>query len=299
LNKIFTPILIAILSVASTAAYIPVTQVFAQGNALVQTDMPVYAADVGTSFMVTIVLSNVANLVGYDVILNYNSAILSAQSVDFNSATTLIGPYCQAGQCLPVRTQFSDATQSVESAYTLLGGVTAQVSSATLLTITFMVVGQGDSPLTISSATIAALEDGQTVSVPTDIMSGQYLLPPTLNFVAPNGQPAAAHTLHLFKGETSLTYNGLIQLSPTDPRSGFGGVVITVVNPTGSEVYTVQSNIAFMFPGQSATVSGIVDFSDNPLIGSYSVTVTMLRCPLPNGCITGATANGQPFKVKA
>jgi len=162
-----------------------------------------------------------------------------------------------------------------------------------------MVVGQGDSPLTISSATIAALEDGQTVSVPTDIMSGQYLLPPTLNFVAPNGQPAAAHTLHLFKGETSLTYNGLIQLSPTDPRSGFGGVVITVVNPTGSEVYTVQSNIAFMFPGQSATVSGIVDFSDNPLIGSYSVTVTMLRCPLPNGCITGATANGQPFKVKA
>jgi len=288
------------LTLASTIAALPVAPAFAQSNAVVQTDMSIYAADVGSSFQVTVQLSNVVNLIGYDVILSYNSAVLSAQAVDFDSGNTLIGPYCAASQCFPVRTTFSDLAQQVESAYTLLGGVSAQVSSPqALFIVTFTVVAPGDSPLTISKATIVAEENGQSVEVPTTIMSGQYMLPPNLLFVPPNGQPAAAHVLHLFKGETSLTYNGLIELSPTAPRSGFGGVIITVVNPTQSEVYTVTSNIAFMFPGQSVTVSGIVDFSDNPLIGTYTVTVTMLRCPSPDGCIMGATANAQPFKVKA
>jgi hypothetical protein len=212
----------------------------------------------------------------------------------------VIGPFCSASQCFPVVTSFSDATGSVEGAFALLGGVTTSVSSpANLYIVTFKVVAAGDSALTITSATIAAVVGGTTTSVPTTIMSGQYLLPPTLNFVVPNGQPAAGHTLHLFKGQTSINYTGLIQLSPTAPRSGFGGVIITVVNPTQSEVYTVSSNIAFMFPGQSATVWGIVDFSDNPLVGTYHVTVTLLRCPLPSGCVAGATATGQSFKVKA
>ena len=302
MNKILTPILLAMLTIASTTAAIPLSSAFGAGNAVVQTDMPVYAADVGGTFQVSVQVSNVNNLVGYDVVLQYNSAILSAQSVDFSSSATLIGPYCSGGQCLPVRTFFSDAAQTVESAFTLLGGVTTSVSAfspATLFTVTFLVVSPGDSALTISSAQIAAESGGSAVPVPTTIMSGQYLLPPTLNFVAPNGQPAASHTLHLFKGQTAINYTGLIQLSPTAPRAGFGGVVITVVNPAQTEVYTVTSTIAFMFPGQSATVWGIVDFSDNPIIGTYTVTVTMLRCPLPSGCITGATANGQPFKVKA
>jgi Cohesin domain len=300
LNKIFTPIFLAMLTLAPVLAALPIAPVFATGNAVVQTDQSVYAADMGTTFTVAVQVSNVANLVGYDAILTYNPTILSAQSVDFMSSATVIGPFCSASQCFPVVQSFSDATGSIEGAFTLLGGVTTSVSSpVNLYVVTFKVVGAGDSALTISSATIAAEVGGSTVSVPTTIMSGQYLLPPTLSFVAPNGQPAASHTLHLFKGETSILYNGLIQLSPSAPRSGFGGVIITVVNPTQSEVYTVTSNIAFMFPGQSVTVSGVVDFSDNPLVGTYHVTVTLLRCPLPSGCVAGATATGQSFKVKA
>jgi hypothetical protein len=300
LNKIFTPIFLAMLTLAPVLSALPIVPVFATGNAIVQTDSASYAADVGTTFTVAVQVSNVASLVGYDAVLTYNPAVLSAQSVDFQSPATLIGPFCSASHCFPVVASFSDATGSVEGAFALLGGVTTSVSSpANLYVVTFKVVAAGDSALTITSATIAAVVGGSTVSVPTTIMSGQYLLPPTLLFVAPNGQPAASHTLHLFKGETSLSYNGLIQLSPTAPRSGFGGVIITVVNPAQSEVYTVTSSIAFMFPGQSATVSGIVDFSDNPLTGTYTVTVTLLRCPLPTGCVAGATAVGQPFKVKA
>ena len=298
MNKTFSPILLALLTLTSTLAVIPALPAFGSGNAIVETDMPVYTADLGTTFTVTVQIANVVNFIGYDVNFHYDPSILTLQSVDFQSSATLIGPFCSANQCLPIRHGTSAGT--IESAYSLLAVSTTVAAPAALFIATFAVTGTGNSDLTIPSATVAALSvDGVAVSVPTTILNGQYLTPPNLFFVAPNGQPAAAHTLHLFKGQTSINYTGLIQLDPNATQGAFGGVVITVVNPTQSEVYTVTSTIAFMLPGQSATIWGIVDFSDNPLIGSYTVAVTMLRCPLLNGCITGATAIAQPFKVKA
>jgi len=297
MNKIFTPILLAVLTLASTLAVIPALPAFATGNAIVQTDSPVYTADIGTTFTVVVQVSNVVNLIGYDVTLHYDPSILAAQSVDFQGPDTLIGPFCAANQCLPIR--HISIPGSIHSAYTLLSVSTTVSSSEALFMATFSVIGAGNSDLSISPASIVAETGGVAVAVPTTVMSGQYLPAPNLFFVPPNGQPAAAHTLHLFKGQTAINYTGLIQLDPNATSGAFGGVVITAINPTQTEVYTVTSTTAFMFPGQSATVWGIVDFSDNPQIGTYTVTVTMLRCPSPSACITGATAVGQPFKVKA
>ena len=297
MNKIFSPILLAVLTLASTIAVIPALPAFGSGNAIVQTDMPVYAADLGTTFTVAVQVSNVNNLIGYDVTFNYDPSVLSVQSVDFQSSATLIGPFCSANQCLPLR--HNNVPGTIASAYTLFGVSTTVSSPAALFIATFLVTSSGSSDLTISAATVAAESGGIAVSVPTTVISGEYVLAPNLFFVPPNGQPAGGHSLHLFKHQTSINYTGLVQLDPNATQGAFGGVVITVVNPTQSEVYTVTSTTAFMFPGQSATVWGIVDFSDNPQIGTYTVTVTLLRCPQPTACITGATAVGQPFKVKA
>jgi hypothetical protein len=123
------------------------------------------------------------------------------------------------------------------------------------------------------------------------------LAPPTLFFIVPNATAAPGqHVRFLSKGATDVTLQGLIQLSPTNPVAGYGGVVFTIVNPDGT-TGQVTSNIAFMFPGNSTTVSGVYIFPIG-LVGTYQLFVTMLRCATPSSCIQGQTVNGLRFKVK-
>jgi hypothetical protein len=191
----------------------------------------------------------------------------------------------------------------VECSGALLGGVTVPtVSGGSLLVVTFQALGPFPSDLIIVNPQIIDLVSGGAHIVsPLTVINGTFLSPPVLSFISPNASWAPGfHVRHLSKGQTTVALQGFIMLAANAPFSGFGGVIFTIVDPAGNQ-FQVQSTINFMFPGNSTIVTGTFNIvgSNGGILGTYQLFGTLLRCPLPTACATGATVQGLSFKVKA
>jgi len=273
----------------------PSLLVHAQGTATLEVSPAASAGDLGSTITISIMLSNVDNLVGYDVGLSYDPSVLSAVGANFNSAPdvfTGLNPFVVTGSC-------SNNIGACESAQVLLGGASAMVSSAQLFSVDFKVLQGTPTSLTITKSDIAALVSGSVVSVPVVVSNGNFLVPPSLTFILPNATVAAGQrTSRLSRGDTQVTLQGFISYDSTNVRAGFGGVLFDIIDPNGVDT-PVTSNIAFFFPGQSATVTATYTFATSGnAIGTYHIIATMLRCPDPSSCVNGQTTTGLFFKLK-
>jgi len=257
------------------------------------------AGDVGSTFPVEIDISGVPNMVAYDVSLDFNPASLQAMSVDFDTSTVVAG-----SNHFNVVTTTDNGIGEVRYAVTLLGGSTVDASgSAAALKMTLKVVGAVDSPLNIDPQ-IAELVNGVATPV-TDLTvnNGVFLVPPSIIVAPPYSDVAPGFRLRrISKGQDTTNLIGYIQLDPNANRPAFGGVVFDIVGPSGEVM--IPSTIAFMFPGNSATVTASFSFPlDSSSIGTYSYSVLALRCATPDACVTGTTTflslDGPFFKVKA
>jgi hypothetical protein len=238
-------------------------------------------------------------LVGYDYSLLYNNAVLSCIAYNDHGSGTIIGPFLAAGHAFQFVSGCLDADGTARSAFSLLGGLSTNVLSSPLAIITFKVIGNGNSDLIISGDQLVCASGGSTAPcAPHTDINSVFLIAPDVNLVPPNAEPFAAVAQHLKHGQLTIVYNGTIQLSPSDVRAGFGAVFLTATDPLGNQLFA-QSNIAFMFPGQSTTVFATIDYSSMPTIGTWSVTATALECPSPAVCIPGASAPGHFFFVKS
>jgi len=238
-------------------------------------------------------------LVGYDYSLLYNNAVLSCIAYDDHSSTTLIGPYLASGQAFQFVSGCNDGFGTARSAFSLLGGVSTNVLQSTLAVVTFKVIADGNSDLVISHDQLVCATGGSTgPCAPHTSINSVFVIAPIVNLVPPNAQPTASPVRHLFKHQFTIDYTGYIQLSPSNPRAGYGGVLLTATDPHGGQLFA-QSNIVFMFPGNSTTVSATIDFSSMPTIGTWSVTATALDCASLTVCVSGASGPGTFFKVKA
>jgi hypothetical protein len=256
---------------------------------------------VGETFAVSLAVSDVPHLLAYDVTLNYNNLALSAQSVDFTSRT-VFSSFCATTppKCLsafiPSPGIISDDTGTVRAAYTLLGGAEVSVTAEQpLMIITFKVIGAFDSALTISDATLAVVCGTSACALTPQILSGSFLVPPSMSFVAPNGSclDCGDNVGHL-QGNIDTHLASTVRLSPTAARGGYAFVRFTVIDPNRVR-HTVDSSIVFLFPSNSTTVT--VPLSYEPVTGTYQVLVTMFACPVPTVCIQRQTAPGVFFRI--
>jgi len=258
-------------------------------------DPALIGADVGSTFTVSVDIANVADFVGSDVILHYSNTILSGVSLDCDGSTIYAGT-----SHLIATTSLSDAAMTAECAVALLGGSTLQITSAQpVMKVTFTVIAFGGSDLPIDpTSTIAARVNGDTVSVPYSASDGQFVVPPTILAVAPNGTVAPGERVRrLSHGDSFVDLVGYVQLSPSAPQAAFGGLVFDVIAPDGTDT-AVTSNIVFLSIGGSGTVGGTYSFG--ALTGTYRIFVTPLRCTLPDQCVLGTTTySGLFFKVKS
>jgi hypothetical protein len=297
-----TPILMVFFSVM---AVLPEAAplVHAQGTPTVAVTPTFNAADTGGTFQVAVTLDGVSNLIGYDVILSYSTRALTAVSLNcFGSGTVFAIPPLPSGSVFPVTQSIDNVVGQVECAGALLGGVTVPtVSGGSLLIVTFQALGPFPSDLVIVNPQIISEVNGGAMQIPVSIVNGTFLSPPVVLFIIPNATTAPGQRVsHLFKGQTAITLQGFIMLATNAPFSGFGGVRFTIVDPLGNSVQ-VDSNIAFMFPGNTATVTAPFDFiaTNGGVTGTYHLFGTLLRCPLPTACATGSTTNGLSFKLSA
>ncbi len=296
------------------SAFLPVaslTPVHAQ-SPTVAVNPNTVAGGLGSSFTITIDITDVPNIVGYDITLLYNNAALSATTVDFNSAVTLFGSLACAPACnLGLVSLASDSLGEVRSARILLGGNTAQ-SPGALVSITFTVIGAADSPLTLDSVAIAQDVGGSAVPAAVTLVSGSFFLPPNILFVAPNiaqctptgtsSDPQCAPVQHTkfnpaHSGKVPILCS--VQLDPNAPRAGFGGCTIDVKNPNGVDSIS-SSNLAFLFPGQSVSVTATFTYNTSTTLGSYSVFATALDCvanDLSTCTLGSTTVGGLHFKM--
>lgn len=277
--------------------------VHAQGTPTVSVSPTFNAADTGTTFQVAVTLDGVSNLIGYDVSLAYSNIALSAVGLNcFGSGTVFAIPPLPFNSVFPVTQSIDNAVGQVECSGALLGGVTVPtVSGASLFIVTFKALGPFPSSLNIVNPQIIVEVNGGAMQIPVSTVNGTFLSPPIVLFVLPNATTAPGERVSfLSKGQTAIDLQGFILLATNAPFSGFGGVVFTIVDPLGNSA-TVTSNIAFMFPGNSATVTAHYDFiaANGGVTGTYHLFATLLRCPLPTACATGATTNGLSFKLKA
>jgi hypothetical protein len=301
MNKL-APILMVFFSVM---AVLPEAAplVHAQGTPTVAVSPTFNAADTGSTFQVAVTLDGVSNLIGYDVILTYSTRALSAVSLNcFGAGTVFASPPLPSGSVFPVTQSIDNVVGQVECSAALLGGITVPtVSGSSLLIVTFQALGPFPSDLIVVNPQIISEVNGGAMQIPVSTVNGTFLSPPVLAFIIPNATTASGQRVrHLSKGQTTVDLQGFIMLATNAPFSGFGGVIFTIIDPNGNQ-FQVQSNIAFMFPGNSATVTGTFDIvgGNGGTTGTYLLFVTLLRCPLPSACAQGATVQGLSFKVKA
>src|SRR4029077_577216 len=193
----------------------PSLLVHAQGTASVAVSPAASAGDLGSTITVAVTISNVDNLVGYDIGLSYDPTVLSAVGSNFNSAPDVfagMSPFVVTGSC-------SNGVGACESAQVLLGGSSVTVSTAQVFSVDFKVLTASPSVLTITKSDVAALVSGAIVSVPVTVSNGNFLVPPALTFIAPNATVAAGQrTQKLSNGATQVTLQGFITYDSTNVR---------------------------------------------------------------------------------
>jgi hypothetical protein len=298
-RKVLSPLLIIAIALMSA---IPETPFLAkaQTTATLSANPSFNVGDVGSTFIVEVDLSGVGSLIAYDVSLCFTPAALQAIAVDFDTTTIVAGT-----SHFNIATTVDNLAGCVRYAVTLLSGTTIDASgTVAILFVTFQVVAAQDSPLNIMNPQVIQLLNGVPVAVDNIVVNNSvFLVPPTILVVPPYSDVhSGERTRRISKGEDHVDLIGYIQLAPNSTRPGFGGVIFDIVGP-GGEVQ-VPSNVAFMFPGNSTTVTGTFFYPlASSSIGTYSYSVFAMRCVTPSACIIGTKAylslDGPFFKVKA
>ena len=298
MNKLLSSIMLATLSVLTTLPFAS-APVAGSSGAIISMDSTLYSGHVGDTFQVMLSLTNQPGLVGYDVSLLYNNAVLSCVAYDDHGMDTLIGPFLASGHAFQFVSQCNDGFGTARSAFSLLGGLSTNVLSSNLAVITFQVIANGNADLVISHDQLVCASGGSTAPcAPHTDINSVFLIAPDVFFRPPGVIQGFSPVVHLRTGQTTIQYNATIQLSPSDVRAGFGAVLLTATDPLGNQIQG-QSNIAFMFQGQTTVVIVILDFSSTPTIGNWSVSATVLDCANASVCIAGPTQAAHPFKIKS
>ncbi len=275
----------------------PSVLVHAQGTPTVSVTPANAAGDVNQILTISIMVSGVDNLQGYNVVFQYDSSILQEVSANFVSSPDVFAgffPFVSAAYCF-------NPTSTCQSRQVIVGGGTVPVSgTAQIFSVNFMILTATPTLLTITEAELTSLDSsGNVIPIIPAIQNGVFLVPPSLSFVLPNAL-ATPRVRHQSNGPHVTTLNAFIMMDTSNARAGFGGVLFEIVAPDGTP-YEVMSNIAFMFPGNSTTVFGSFDFTANGnVIGTYQLSAVMLRCPSadPASCVNGASATGHTFTLK-
>ena len=322
-KRALSPVLIAIIASMSLLSSTAIPQVFAQSASLSVQAGPMQgnslaAGNPGDTFTVQVLVSDVSNLVGYDVTLHYNNLALTATSVDFGTNTV----FCldaqgvpHSGGCRASRTfvQMNQLdTGIIRSAQSLLSGETMNVDALSgalpAFIVTFTVVARANSPLHIfpddecGCVSIAAIVDGQSTPVSHTTNDGAFFAEPNILLVAAYANASFAgatpKTSHLKRGDTSTTLQSTISLGSNETLAGFAFVVFDVVGPHGA-TFEVVSNELVLLPGDLKTVSASFPFSSDCSVscGTYVILVTLWRGGVDSATAPFQQATGFHFRV--
>jgi len=279
-----------------------------------------FAGNPGDSFTVSVFISNVENLVGYDVILRYNHFALTATNVvfDTNVDHSVNTVFCMDDIFTPhipcrdsqVSAQiFQDATGTIRSARSLKSGVTMNVDSNTgdlpALVVTFMSKVRESAVIHIATDEecacngLAVIMGGQSVGIPHTTADATFFTEPNILFHSWNATISQSQkTLFLDRGETSVTLVSKLKLSSKETVPGFAFVVFDVLDPQGGDT-PVVSNTVVLVPGDIKTVTGAYTFSSDCSVscGTYLILVTLWRGSVPEAIVAFQQSTGQHFQV--
>ncbi len=262
-------------------AMLPAPSVFAQtGSEIAVT--PSFVKNVPpTTFTVAVTLANIPSLIGYDVVINYNQAVLNAVHIGGGNvfACVTASPPC-GSQAVTVINSTVQSTGTIEVSQIILScatcpGATSVGSSpnATLFTITFAFQGFGSSPITISRIIMSGIVNGVIAALPTPtIVNGQAVTPPPASASLIKWKDRPAHH-HL-----SISHDGNVQtidsnVENTGSTPEFVQVSYTISSAAGS-VTPVTSAVVPLAVGGSTIIS--TSFTVPPLPVRYFVFVNLL-----------------------
>ncbi len=229
-------------------------------------------ADTGSFFDVTVMVSAVSNLAGYDIALSYKPGILQATGASLgHTAFDMNGNGdISDDPALPLREEIFNSVGLIRYAVVLVGGASVSTSGASLLALTFQV----NNPLTgtasdlshgigIVRASLVGFDaDGNVVSIPTSLSGAAHSLPADAAVRNVGCRAAIAGFNVHAHGFTDgvfcrVTNDGNV---PIDVRADFTWVGL-LTGDTGA----VSSSVMTLQPGQngqldaSITVSGAND----------------------------------------
>jgi hypothetical protein len=298
LNKrVLSPVIAILLATLAFIPMVPINVHAQSGASLTASPTPI-AGNPGDTFAVTVLVDGVMSLVAYDVQLNYNGAVLSAQSVDFS------GPFAgSACTILPVVESSSDATGSVRAAVTTLFGCTVDVTSPTaVFVVTFKVLSRLNSPLHISTdqqcacTPLAQFTGGSVIGVTSISYSdGTFFGEPNIRFISAGNVTTVPFHPKIKKGDRVAQVEAFLTLGPTETVPGFAFVVFDITGQFSGTTTTITSNEAFLSPGATQTVSAPFAF---PLHKDhYTVFATLWRGSSPTSIVMAGTAAPYLFNV--
>ncbi len=269
-------------------------RVHSNPDTMLTVDPLILSGDPGDMFTVTVYVSDVMDLVAYDVQLDYNTAAISA-TCEFDAGTVFDG---MPVFVVPEGTICDDPTGVARSSRSLLGGVTKDVfAPQPVMILTFTVDSTQDSDLAINPGSILVqLIGGDTVPVPYGIVNSVFLAPPTAQLhrwdasVSPSDR-----NKFLSRGETSVTLVGTVRMTNKAIRGGYAFVTFDVIGPDGSPVATLDSNTVFVNPGEIVDVSALYDFPSTQ--GRYELFATLHRGASLDFFVSGESTSGLHFFV--
>ncbi len=277
------------------------------GGAHLSVDPVLLSGDPGNTIMVSVMVSDVTDLVAYDVELDYDTAALSATNCalgDFLPPPAPPGTEPGTGtvfEGMPrfyASTECNDATGVIRSAVTLLGGATKDVFGPELvMIITFVVDNTVDTPLTINAdSQLVALVGGAASLIGYEKSDGSFLAPPQAQLhrwdasVSPSDRQK-----FLARGETMLTLVGTVRMTNKATRGGYAFVVFDIVDPNDVLVAQIPSNTVFVNPGEIVDVSAPYTFPATQ--GRYEIFATLWRGPSLDFFVAGESISGLHFFV--
>jgi hypothetical protein len=145
--------------------------VSAQGT-IVKAEASTSQPQVGDTLIVNIKISNVQNLFGIDLTLNWNSSILNLVSATPQlGVESHLGGVLHESQSFPIEVVYNDASQTLGQYHLLAtstGSVTPAFSgSGTITTVTFNVTGIGSTGLALEDVELSELTTDRTVNLVT------------------------------------------------------------------------------------------------------------------------------------
>jgi hypothetical protein len=227
---------------------IPVPRVHAApGATLAVSPTSIMGVPGGSSSTVSIQISNVTNLVAYDVILSWSPSILTCTSL--TDAGTIFSS-------LPHQTILLECGFGFARIATTLLGTTVSVpagSSLPILFVTFAFVGFGMSSLIINSDTLV---DNTASNIPHTDTNGVASTPPPAqaSLLHWKARPDIKHLSISTRGTVDTLFADVAETSGV--HQAFVRVIFRVISAAG-DVSSASTSITLLAPGQEAIISGV------------------------------------------